>query len=542
MSTKQGFETKRIDHLGIVAGICHEIGLIHTINQAVGPGQSKVSCGAAVQAMVLNALGFSGRALYLMPQYLANKPVDLLIEPGLTAEDFNDDTLGRHLDRLFEAGVTEVFAQVAAKALRVYGIHHRFYHLDSTSFHVHGEYLADETDVEAIEITYGYSKDHRPDLKQVVMNIITGHRSQLPVWMEALSGNESDKASFPKSIQAFCQQMEGREGYFFVVDSAIYSAENLQGLQEIRWLTRVPETITEAKRLIAETAPEALTPLYDGYAGKEFVSEYGGVKQRWLLVYSAQAAQREAKTLQRRIEREKASADKAWRQLQKQTFNCPEDARQALADVQMRWKYHRLVAEVTPQTRYPGPGRPRQGATPEIVGYRLKGAVTLQEEVVEQDRRTLGRFILATNEMDQTELSSGEMLREYKAQGVSVERGFRFLKDPLFFADSLFLKKPSRIMALTMIMVLALLIYALAERKLRLQLAETGQSLPSQVGKPTQTPTMRWIFQLFEGIDLLLIYQHGQLVDRQILNLSDTHRDIIRLLGPPVEKCYLLTS
>jgi len=123
-----------------------------------------------------------------------------------------------------------------------------------------------------------------------------------------------------------------------------------------------------------------------------------------------------------------------------------------------------------------------------------------------------------------------------------VERGFRFLKDPLFFADSLFLKNPGRIMALTMIMVLALLIYALAERKLRLKLAETSQFVPNQVGKKTQTPTMRWIFQLFEGIDLLLIRQNEQIAVRHVLNLKPVHRDILRLLGPPVEKCYLLAS
>ncbi len=98
--------------------------------QAVGPSLRKVSCDAAVQAMVLNASGFSGRALYLMLQYMANKPVDLLIAPGLEAEDFNDDTLERSLDQLDEAGVTEVFTWGARRALGVYGIRHRFHHLD----------------------------------------------------------------------------------------------------------------------------------------------------------------------------------------------------------------------------------------------------------------------------------------------------------------------------------------------------------------------------------------------------------------------------
>jgi len=100
MSAKQTYETQRIDHLGIVSGVCREIDLIEQINAQVKASDRKVSCGRATQALILNALGFVGRALYLVPDYLHNKPIDLLIDPALTAEDFNDDTLGRCLDNL----------------------------------------------------------------------------------------------------------------------------------------------------------------------------------------------------------------------------------------------------------------------------------------------------------------------------------------------------------------------------------------------------------------------------------------------------------
>ena len=120
MSTEQRYETQRIDHLGIVAGICQEIGLVEQIDRQVGPVQRKVSCGEAVQAMILNALGFTSRALYLMPDYLRDRPVDLLISEHLRAEDLNDDTLGRSLEDLYASGVTEVFAGVAARALGMY--------------------------------------------------------------------------------------------------------------------------------------------------------------------------------------------------------------------------------------------------------------------------------------------------------------------------------------------------------------------------------------------------------------------------------------
>jgi transposase len=248
MSETQRFETMRMDHHGIVAGICREIGLVEQINQKVGRGERKVSCGEATLAMVLNGLGFCSRALYLMPDYLGNKSVDLLINPELTAEDFNDDTLGRALDDLYKHGVTEVFAGISAQALKTYDIETEYRHLDSSSMNLHGQYEGDDTETEAITITHGYSRDHRPDLKQMIVQLITTESSALPIWLEVLSGNSSDKASFVPSIQAYCKKLSEEEQPYFVMDSAGYSGENLEELGKIRWLIRVPETLSEAKK------------------------------------------------------------------------------------------------------------------------------------------------------------------------------------------------------------------------------------------------------------------------------------------------------
>jgi formylmethanofuran dehydrogenase subunit A len=98
------------------------------------------------------------------------------------------------------------------------------------------------------------------------------------------------------------------------------------------------------------------------------------------------------------------------------------------------------------------------------------------------------------------------------------------------------------IMALLMIMTLALLVYALAERQLRLRLLEEDESIPNQLGKATQSPTLRWVFQLFEGIDLLIIRQNGKTIDRRVLNLHPVHITIIQLLGPHVRNCYLFPT
>lgn len=540
MENEQRFETQRLDHLGIVAGISQEIGLIQIIDEQVGPCERKVSCGQAVQAMILNALGFSGRALYLMPDYLRNKPVDLLIAPGLSAEDFNDDSLGRSLDDLYAAGVTELFAKVASQALQVYNIRHQFVHLDSSSFHLHGEYASDDPETQAIRITHGYSRDHRPDLKQVVAQLITSHRSALPVWLEVLSGNSSDKDSFPSSVEAYCKHLGEAEKPCFVMDSAGYSAGNLKTMKDVLWLTRVPETLADAQRLVRETGQDTMLELKPGYRAKEITTCYAEIKQRWLLVYSEAAYQRELASLEKAQVRELTQVEKEWRKLCQPHYQCQADAEAAITRFNQRWKYHLAGAQVEPVTQYTHPGRPAAEAEPEVVAYRLTGRVSASKETLEKAKKALGKFIIATNQLDPERLPAQAMLEHYTAQGISVERGFRFLKDPMFFTHSLFLKKPERLMALVMIMTLSLLIYALAERQLRLALAEMNQTIPDQKGKPTQTPTIRWVFQLFEGLDVLTIWQNDRIILRQLLNLRPVHTHILRLFGKPVHYCYFL--
>lgn len=435
-----------------------------------------------------------------------------------------------------------MFYRVAAHALQVYGITPKYVHLDSSSFHLHGAYERQEAERKAISITYGYSKDHRPDLKQVVVQLITSHKSALPVWFEALSGNSNDKKTITASVKAYCKQLSARERFYLVMDSAGYTEATLKAAQEqdIYWLMRVPETLAQAKQLVKDTAAVDFLELEPGYRGKEVECEYAGVKQRWLVVFSTAAEAREMKTLEKALVKELDAAQKEWRKIVGQTFNCLADAEQTLGQYNQKWKYHLAKAQANPVTQYPRRGRPSVRDQKEIVGYHLQGEVEVNGAAVADAKRILGRFIIATNEFDSGRLSAVGMLENYTDQGISVERGFRFLKDPMFFANTLFLKKPERIMALLMIMGLALLVYSLAERKLRQALKEMHATIPNQLHKPTQTPTIRWVFQLFEGLDFLLIRQNEQMVFRKLVNLRPVQQQVISLLGPYVQKCYLL--
>ena len=153
--------------------------------------------------------------------------------------------------------------------------------------------------------------------------------SRLPVWLEVLSGNSSDKSTFVPSIKAYSNQLQEEEQPYFVMDSAGFSEENLKDLGETRWLTRVPETLSEAKRLVRETEQSSMEALREGYFGKEILVEYGGIQQRWLVIFSEATYQRELKTLDRAQARELEKAEKEWRKLKQVTFKCEPDAAKA---------------------------------------------------------------------------------------------------------------------------------------------------------------------------------------------------------------------
>lgn len=129
-----------------MAGICQQIDLIGQIDARIPVEGRKVSIGQAVQAMVINGLGFVSRPLYLSPEFFRNKPIDLLIGAGLEADDLNEESLGRALEHLYAAGVSEVFAAICAHALQVFGIEVRFAHIDTTAFSLEGQYEFEEAD------------------------------------------------------------------------------------------------------------------------------------------------------------------------------------------------------------------------------------------------------------------------------------------------------------------------------------------------------------------------------------------------------------
>jgi transposase len=528
---------ERLDHLGIVAGICREIGLAEYLDALAGPSQQQVSVGTATMAMLLNGLGFSNRRLYLVSQFFATKPVEHLLGPGITAEMLHDDCLGRTLDWLHDHDPTALFAGIARQARQRFGIGARQVHVDTTSFAVTGEYDA-ELDAHTLAVTYGYSRDHRADLKQWMLTLATTRAGDVPLFCQALDGNASDKVTLVAAVEALAAQLraDAEETPIFVADSGLYSTENVARLSAagVRWISRVPETAKPARAAL-EVTDDAWQHEGDLFWAPAPQAPAG---ERWVVVRTTQGEERARSTLRRQVETTREQWEKALWHLGNQRFACVPDARAALArQLKQCPAWLRVESVLVMQPKHRRPGRPRKDAAPDQVEWQVLTTRTVDEAAVARAVRRKAAFVVATNVLDPTQLSDHELIRTYKEQH-SVERGFSFLKDPLFLASSVFVKKPTRIVALSLVMVLCLLVYRLAEHRLREQLAATGQTVPNQLKQPTDLPTMRWIFQCFEGVSLVVFQPPGGPPQRDLAGLEPLHAQVAALLGAQCEKLY----
>jgi len=547
----QEMAIQNIDHLGIVAGIIDSIGLVEIINELIGQQEGeKVSPGHVVKAMIVNGLGFVSKPLYMFPKYFETIACEHLIGAGVKPEYLNDDKLGRVMDKLFIKGLDTIFFIIALKAAKKFGVSLSTSHLDSSSIHLHGEYNTSLPEVifessapvnsqeaeelvikspKEITITHGYSRDHRPDLKQFIMELICSGDGDIPIFLKLASGNQSDSSCFGKIAVDYQKQL--KLDSLIVADSALYTESNIKLMSDLKWLSRVPLSIKTAQLLVSELPEsEFIESALSGYSFKENRVTYGDIEQKWLVVQSQDRRKSDLSKLTQKIIKAERKAIKELKKLSAEKFACESDAVKALSKISKQFKYHQIEqSQVTKITSN------NQNNQPEIC-YQISATVCKNETQINKEILSAGRFILATNVLDSSELSSDSMLKEYKAQQ-SCERGFGFLKDPLFFADSIFLKSPERIESLGMIMGLCWLVYTLAQRQIRIALKESKLTIKNQLGKATERPTLRWIFQCFQCIHLVEIDQ-----EKHVSNWTQDRGFILHLLPDDCLRYYQLIT
>ena len=200
----------RLDHLGMVATMADEIGLVDIIDSLAGVDKNEiVTTGQATLAMVVNCLGFVSRPLYITPQFFQSKLVHFLIGKCKTAkkielkpEHLNESKLGRTLDKIYEMGPDTLFQTIAFAAARKQGLKINSLHGDTTTHRFYGDYVGNNADAMKnswgenepceIQIAHGFSKDHRADCKQIVQELLVSSDGDVPLMLKVHSGNASD--------------------------------------------------------------------------------------------------------------------------------------------------------------------------------------------------------------------------------------------------------------------------------------------------------------------------------------------------------------
>ena len=385
-------KVQNLNHLGILAGIIDEIGIVEIINEQLGVHpQEKLSSGLIVKSIILNAMGFVSRPLYLFPQFFNDKATEHLFGEGILPEDFNDDKIGRVLDKLYEFGLDKIFLAISLKACQIYGIERSYSHLDSTSISVEGDYLIcsreNEENLEPIpiKIVHGHSKDKRPDLKQFLINLIVSNDAGVPLFLECGNGNDSDKAKFAELLSNFKKEVDLET--IFVADSALYSKDNLILMKDLKWITRVPLSIAAASLYVREIPDaEFIETDLQGYKAVQKDSNYAGIKQKWLSVQSEARKESDLKKISKNLLKDEEKAKALLKSLLSKKYENRTEIKAVLKCEQKKLKYHILTLQDISETT--------DKKTKKIV-YKASITLELNRGKIEDERKKAHRLFAA---------------------------------------------------------------------------------------------------------------------------------------------------
>jgi transposase len=519
--------------LPIVAAFVKKIGVAEEVDRLCTM-ESDVRPGVMVSAMILDTL--SGRSpLYRLEQFCSTMDTELLLGEKIDAAKFNDDALGRMLLRIYEVGTGLFLTAICLRVHKAFHLDTSHVHHDTTSLTLYGDYDGyGDPSHHPFAITYGFNKDHRPDLKQIVHSLLCVDHG-IPIRSKLEDGNKSDKTVNEDLLREIVDKMRqlGAKDFLYVADSALVTPTNLALMNDekkgCRFLTRLPETYTECTQaiervvsadtwddigILSSQAPtKKRKPAF--YRCLETTVPLYGRVYRALVVHSDALDRRKTKKLDKAIRDDLTELTAIKAQQKKISYACLPDARAAMERLP-QGKFHRFVAEIREQVRYTK-GRPRADGTQKIAAttYSLALEIERDETAIARAERKAGCFVLISNTLQDEPGAedSRKLLSIYKDQGY-VERNFGFLKDDAI-VNSLFLKSPERLEALGLVLVLSLLVWRLMERTMRLSLKQTSSTVLGWDKRQTSRPTSFMMTTYFSSV-LVLQTPRGRVLGRPL--------------------------
>jgi transposase len=477
---------------------------------------------------------------------------------GLTSEgEVTDDRIGRALDRLFDADRGALLTELVVSMGKAFEVSFTQFHSDTTSVRLTGQYArAGGRSIRgrrAPWITYGYSKDHRPDLKQLLLVLTTTRDGGLPVQFRCEAGSASDSRTHEATWDALCQ-VAGGPDFLYVADSKLCGGEAMDHIDRRRgrFVTVMPRSRTEDGRF-RQWVQEHEVP-WEKVRERPHPRRRGGPRDRWevwlsdlpsregwriVWVHSNLLALKQAARREENLARAKQDLARLVRYL---TTHRPRAAHALRARVDRILEQRRvgryLIVKVQPRPehefRQEKAGRPGpQTRYRRITRRRWEISWSVDEAKVAYDRKTDGMYPLLTN--DRT-LSAAQVLATHKGQP-AIERRFQQLKSVQEIAP-VFLKNEARIEALFFLHALALLVQGLLERELRTAMKREGvASLPLYPEeRRCASPTAEQVLRLFAHVARHVVLRGDGATERFDPELSELQIRVLNLLGVPLDR------
>jgi transposase len=528
-----------------------------------GDGRTQLPTAVATGVLVRN-LALAREPLYGLGEWAGRFDPALLGLPAGEAEALNDDRVGRALDELFDSDRGSLITELVVGVIDAFGIDCSQLHNDSTSIALHGAYEAadgkERGGKPTVAAARGHSKDHRPDLKQLLLTLTVAADGAVPIAHRLLDGNTTDDQTHIETWEGL-RELVGRADFLYVADSKLATHEQMTHIDSRggRFVSVLPRSRAEDARIrqwaqahafeFSEAARRAGRRKGDPddvwWTAPAPIPTAEGYRIVW--VRSSQKVERDAESRGERIEKGIAALEEIGAKLSgprarlRKRVAVEEAARGALAAAKAeRWIGFEVTERSVESFRQEKSGRPGKDTRyRKVTKTRFGLSFRVDEERVAYDAKTDGCFPLVTNDR---ELADAEVLAAYRYQP-NLEKRHHELKSVLELAP-VRLHSPARIEALACCEFIALLCQCLIEREARSSMArERIPSLPLyHEGRAAKAPTAPRIFDLFaEAARHRLLGRSGELVQVFEPELSELQLKVLGLLGVP-EGAYLSTG
>lgn len=506
--------------------------------------------------VLLRSIIVEREPIYRQGEVVQDFAAGLFGVPAGNVQNLADDRIGRALDRLFDADRGALLTQVVVQAAKRFDIRFDRLHNDTTSICFTGQYRQAKgrslRGKRAPWITYGYSKDHRPDLKQLIFLLTTTADGGVPVQFRREDGNASDSLTHIQTWDTL-RQITGRSDFLYVADSKLCSQDNMEHIDRHkgRFVTVLPRSRMEDEQFrkwIQKREPEWELVWDHPHPRRKY-----GPRDRWwvfrdpipsceawpvIWVKSSLLALRQDQTRREQLARAKEALEdlKARLAAPRSRIRKASQIQKEIQEIFGRvtsgnyLEVHKKKIEIH-RFRQQHRGRPGPQTTYKRLTRRRWDLVwTVNEPAVAYDKKSDGMYPLLTNDR---KLKPAQVLEAHKGQPV-LEKRFEQCKSIYEIAPVL-LKNEGRIEALFFLYFLALLVQALIERQLRLAMKKNKiRELPLYPEERLcKHPTTEQVLRLFSLAQRNVLLEKDRVVQVFESEFTPLQRQALQLLNVP---------